>query len=121
MIGVHKLFLSFSANSFCLFLSLPFFSLSFSLFFSFFFFSLPKKMDEEKKSENEKLIEAVAEGDEGLVKVLLHNKNQKLNVNFQDKNGETALHKAMKGWEGIVKLLVAHGSNIDLQDQVLIF
>ena len=38
------------------------------------------------------------------------------------KYGRTALHLAApKGFEQIVKILVEHGSNVDLQDQVFIF
>ena len=34
----------------------------------------------------------------------------------------TALHRAVSdGSEEIVKILIEHGSNVDLQDQVLIF
>ena len=37
-------------------------------------------------------------------------------------NGWTALHfAARKGFEDIVKILVEHGSNIQLEDQVFIF
>ena len=38
------------------------------------------------------------------------------------KDGKTALHYAAeKGFEEIVKFVLEHGSNVDLQDQVLIF
>ena len=41
---------------------------------------------------------------------------------FLLKDGWTALHfAACYGFEQIVKILVEHGSNVDLQEQVLIF
>ena len=41
---------------------------------------------------------------------------------FLLKNGMTALHiAAFKGFEQIVKILVDHGANFDLQEKVLIF
>ena len=42
---------------------------------------------------------------------------------FFVKNGKTALHYAFaeRGFEQIVKILVEHGSNVQFQDQVLIF
>ena len=41
---------------------------------------------------------------------------------FLLKNGMTALHSAaFNGFEQIVKILVEHGSNVNLQDEVLIF
>ena len=41
---------------------------------------------------------------------------------FLLKNGRTALHiAAEKGFEQIVKILIKHGSNVHLQDRVLIF
>ena len=40
---------------------------------------------------------------------------------FFVKGGRTALHFAAQcGFEEVVKILIEHGSNIDLQDQVLI-
>ena len=43
-------------------------------------------------------------------------------ISFCLKNGETALHIAVwKGFEQIVKILVEHGSNVDLQNAVFIF
>ena len=45
-----------------------------------------------------------------------------LNNFFLLKDGDTALHcAAWKGFEQIVKLLVEHGANLDLQSQVFIF
>ena len=96
--------------------------------------------------EVEDLYDALEEGDEEHVKVLLK-KNRKMNVSFQFKDkvfisklfflssfsflsfvfifvqyGMTTLHKAAeKGFEESVKLLIEHGSKVDLQDQVLIF
>ena len=36
-------------------------------------------------------------------------------------NEQTALHKAAsKGFEEVVKILIEHGSNVNLQDRVLI-
>ena len=41
---------------------------------------------------------------------------------FLLKGGWTALHfAASKGFEQVVRVLLEHGSNVDLQDQVLIF
>ena len=95
----------------------------------------------------EDLYDALEEGNEEHVKVLLK-KNRKMNVSFQFKDkvffisklfflssfsflnfvfifvqyGMTTLHKAAeKGFEESVKLLIEHGSKVDLQDQVLIF
>ena len=48
--------------------------------------------------------------------------NNFFNILFLLKDGETALHFATwKGFEQIVKILVEHGSNIDIQTKVLIF
>ena len=141
--------------------------------------------EEEKRSENEKLYDAVERGDEELVKVLLHSKQlnsdfehkvfkncfffflllssfvflllssfsfcffevdfslhsfvflfcdlflwviitssfvQEESQTWREKVEQTALHNAAsKGFEQIVKILIEHGSNVDLQNQVLIF
>ena len=106
--------------------------------------------EEESRKKNKELLDAVEKGDEELVKVfLLENKN-KLDINFKFKDkvssklvfslfsllsfisflfllcfiqdGMTALQFAAdKGFKEIVKILVEHGSNVDLQVEVLIF
>ena len=82
-------------------------------------------MAEEKENSeaNKNLFDAVEKGDEQLVKVLLQNKNQKVNIDFQEKPKEwTPLHKAaFNNFEQIVKILLEHGANVELPNQVLIF
>ena len=106
-------------------------------------------MEEENSSRNKNLFDAVEKEDKELVQALLQNQKfldvncqfeEKVqtfffllyfsptffvsfkNVSFLLKDGATALHKAAeKGFEEIMKILLEHGANPDLQDKVLIF
>ena len=61
---------------------------------------------------------AAFNGNKEIVKLLLNDKDKKVEINLQDKRGSTALHlAAFKGNKEIVQLLIDKGANINLQDK----
>ena len=83
------------------------------------------------------LFDAVQNGDEKLVKDILQKQQINLNVQDDDDDDEVQnsfffrsffslqdppLHDAASnGFEGIVKILIEHGANVDLQNKVIYF
>jgi ankyrin repeat protein len=70
-------------------------------------------------AEYSKLMLVVEEGDAGLVKELL---STRVNINEQNKAGQSALGIAVKkGYLDVATLLIDNGANIDIPNKVLSF
>ena len=73
-----------------------------------------------RSDNNKSLINAAKEGNADLVKKLLAdgNVNGKVNIDFQDKHGATALmYASLNGYDNVVEQLLVKKANVDLVDK----
>jgi ankyrin repeat protein len=75
-----------------------------------------KKFD--KKNFNPLLFRLIANNQKDKLKFVLKNNQENLNINIQDKDGDTPLHIAVFLCNlDIIKILINHGANIKIKDK----